>query len=301
MRILILGAGGALGSTIGRHLERETDWNVARVTRTTLTENGIEHAFNASTRADWTTLFSNPQTRPDTVINAAAMTNVDACESNRKHAWTDNVDLVIRANDACRAYHVPLIHFSTDYIFDGKHGPYAENGIPNPINYYGKTKLAAENECRRHGNDVTIVRTMWLYGGSSIRPSYIEWLTTELTAGRTIRIAHDEIGSPTLCEDVAAGIRHIIEIGAKGLVNLAGPEIISRLDIAYIVANWVGADPELIIPVLSRDLNRPAARPLQSGLLTLRAQALLHWHATPLVQGLIWLRTVRNREAIAKR
>ena len=126
--------------------------------------------------------------------------------------------------------------------------------------------------------------------------SFVEWLAQELVGGRRVRIAQDEIGNPTLCEDVAHGIRRILEGDVRGVINLAGPEIISRLDVAYIVANWVGADPELIEPILSADLNRPALRPLQSGLLTLRAQALLGLRGTPLLQGLQVIETRKLRE-----
>jgi dTDP-4-dehydrorhamnose reductase len=105
--------------------------------------------------------------RPDVIINAAAATNVDGCETDRAEAWRDNVDLVETIVEVCRKIDARLVQVSTDYVFDGEAGPYVESDRPNPINYYGKTKLAAENVCLRSGIDVAIVRTMWLYGAGS--------------------------------------------------------------------------------------------------------------------------------------
>ncbi len=295
MRVLVVGGDGGLGSVLTQHLTTETDWTIVAVTRAQYRAGSTVRSFDSSHKTSWTSLFADAETRPDVVVNTAAYTNVDGCEQDRERARRDNVDLVSHIVDACRKHDVRLVQLSTDNVFDGKRGPYTETGLPNPINYYGKTKLAAENECRRLDSNVTIVRTMWLYGSGAGKTSFVEWIAEELSHERSVRVAQDEIGNPTLCEDVAAGIRRILELDVTGICNLAGTEILSRLDVAYIIANWIGADPALIQPVQSSELNRPAARPLQSGLLTLRAQAILGIRGTPLQQGLQFLETQRGR------
>jgi len=296
MNVLVVGAAGGLGTVICQHMRAETDWSIAAVTRDRYIVGDTVYAFSTSDKSAWNELLREPSTRPDVIVNAAALTNVDRCERERERAWGDNVDLVVRLVDVCRRHDVRFIQLSTDYVFDGKQGPYAEGATPHPINYYGKTKLAAENECRRYPIRLALVRTMWLYGGKGGRTAFVDWLANELAAGRTVAIAQDEIGNPTLCDDVAQGIRRIIEMDVEGVFNIAGPEILSRLDVAYIVANWVGADPQLIQPVLSSDLRRAALRPLHSGLLTLRAQAILGLRGTPLHQGLQLIDIRRSRE-----
>lgn len=295
MKVLIVGANGGLGNVLAQHLRTETDWAVATADRTEYREGVEARAFDSAHKASWALLFADPGTRPDAVVNAAAYTDVDGCEKERERARRDNVELVSHIVEASRKHRLRFIQISTDNVFDGRRGPYTEASLPDPINYYGKTKLAAENECRRLDGRASIVRTMWLYGSSVGKPSFVEWVKRELSESRTVRVAQDEIGNPTLCEDVAAGIRRILELDVTGIYNLAGPEILSRLDVAYIIANWVGADPALIESVQSAELNRPALRPLQSGLLTLRAQAILGIRGTPLHQGLQFLETQRER------
>lgn len=296
MKILVTGARGALGTALVEHLTTETDWSVAEATRTTYRSHTLTENFESGQKTAWAELFNNAATRPDTVINTAAYTDVDGCEQHRDKAHRDNVELVAHLVDVCRRHGTHLIQLSTDNVFDGHRGPYSETAQPQPINYYGRTKLAAENECRRLDQNTTIVRTMWLYGGGGSKISYIEWVTQQLAGGKVIRIAQDEIGNPTLCDDVAAGIRRLIELDLHGIFNLAGPEIMSRLDAAYIVANWIGADPALIQPVQSAELNRRAQRPLQTGLSTLRAHAILGIRGTTLQQGLQFIDTHRGRK-----
>ena len=128
---------------------------------------------------------------PDIIINTAAYTNVDRSETEKETAWKINVNGV--ENIALYAWTVDahLIHISTDYIFDGKNGPYSEEDKPLPIGYYGRTKLASENSIRTSGVRFSIVRTNILYGPAKYgRPDFVKWVINSLRANESIRDCH---------------------------------------------------------------------------------------------------------------
>lgn len=298
MRLMIVGAEGSLGEKLRSIVEKETSWSVSRITRRAAYKEGTIHPFDSSNRPEWHTLLEQEEWRPDVIVNVAAMTQVDACETRRTEAWASNVTLVETLVTECRRYGLRLVHLSSDYIFDGQDGPYQESAAPNPINYYGKTKLAAENACIKQGIDCAIIRTMWLYGEvSGGRPSFVQWLVDALTVDDRVRVVTDEIGNPTLLDDVAYGIIKVIEKNFRGVMNIAGPELMSRWEFALAVANVFGLDISPLIPVTSADLQRPARRPLNSGLISLKAQTSLGLRLTPVSNGLEITRILEQRMA----
>ena len=118
---------------------------------------------------------------PDVIINTAAFTNVDLCESEREKAWKVNVKSVEYLAETARIIDAHLIHISTDYVFDGRNGPYSEKDVPKPISYYGRTKLASENTIKLIGVINTIIRTNVLYGPVDFgRPDFVRWVVSNL-------------------------------------------------------------------------------------------------------------------------
>lgn len=213
---------------------------------------------------------------PDIIINTAAFTNVDKAESERETAWKINVNGV--ENIALYGWTIDahLIHISTDYIFDGKNGPYSEEDKPMPIGYYGRTKLAGENSIRISGVRFSIVRTNILYGPAKYgRPDFVKWVINSLQANEPIRIVTDQIGNPTYIDDIVSAINKLIEFKKEGIYNIGGIEMLSRLDFTLRIAEYFSLDKKLIFPILTKDLNQPAHRPLKSGLITLKAETEL--------------------------
>lgn len=222
---------------------------------------------------------------PDYVINTAAFTNVDKSETERETAWKVNVNGV--ENIALYSWTVDahLIHISTDYIFDGKAGPYTENDKPNPIGYYGRSKLAAENSIRTSGVRFTIVRTNILYGPVKYgRPDFVKWVIDSLSGGNNIRIVTDQIGNPTYIDDLVDALNKIIEFKKEGIYNIGGMEFLSRFDFTTRIAKFFDLNEELIQPILTKDLKQPAARPLKSGLITLKANTELGFKASTIAE-----------------
>lgn len=210
---------------------------------------------------------------PDFIINTAAFTNVDLSEKQRETAWKTNVKGVEYITEAARVIDAHLIHISSDYIFDGKNGPYDENAVPNPLGYYGRTKLASENVLKIGGVIYTIIRTNVLYGfAQNSRPDFVRWVVNELSNGNEIKIVDDQINNPTFIEDLVQAINKIVEFKKHGVYNIGGNEFLSRFAFTKIIADFFNLDAKLILPVKTKDLNQPAKRPLNSGLITLKAE-----------------------------
>jgi len=213
---------------------------------------------------------------PDYIINTAAFTNVDLSEKQREGTWKANVKGVEFITEAARVIDAHVIHISSDYIFDGKEGPYDENAIPNPLGYYGRTKLASENVLKIGGVIYTIVRTNVLYGFSlNSRPDFVRWLVSELSIGNNVSIVDDQVNNPTFIEDLVQGINKIIEFKKLGIYNIGGKEFLSRYNFAKIIAAFFNLSENLITPIKTKELNQQAKRPLNSGLITLRAETEL--------------------------
>lgn len=213
---------------------------------------------------------------PDSIVNTAAYTNVDLSETERELCWKINVKGVEYLSDASRIIDAHLIHVSTDYIFDGKKGPYNETAKPNPIGYYGRTKLASENVLKISGINFTVIRTNVLYGpAKNSRPDFVQWVVKMLQDRKQIRIVTDQINNPTFTYDLVQSISKILELRKYGIYNIGGPEFISRYDFTLRIADYFNLDKSLIVPIKTKELNQAARRPLQSGLLTIKAQSEL--------------------------
>lgn len=225
---------------------------------------------------------------PAVVINPAAMTNVDACESRREDARRANTDGPRWLAEICRDAGAHLLHVSTDYVFpgdDAQPGPYAEDAAPRAINYYGQSKLDGERAVLAVCGDetpATIVRTALVYGLGR-RSNFITWLAGELRAGRRVRIARDQYNTPSLADDLAAVLLWLAAHQRTGIYHAAGPDLVGRQDWALAIARHFALDASLMDLVTSAELAQPAPRPLRSGLTCAR---LLSEPAAPHPRGI---------------
>jgi dTDP-4-dehydrorhamnose reductase len=225
--------------------------------------------------------------QPDVVLNCAAFTDVDKCETERELCWKLNVDAIKNLIIATRPHNIKLVHISTDYIFDGKQGPYDEEAVPNPVSFYGRSKLAAENAIFASGINAAIIRTMVLFGvGQNVKPNFAVWLINKLSAKEKINIVDDQIGNSTIVDNLAFGILKVIESEKSGIFNIAGKDIESRLEFTYKLCEVFGYDKSLINKIKTASLNQPAQRPLNSGLITLKAQTELQFKPFDTVEAL---------------
>ena len=286
-RILVVGSNGMLGQ---RAVEFYSALNDIEILATSVEDKfgfaGIEYIqSDISNRNEIKKLVYD--FCPDFIINGAAFTNVDLSETERELAWKINVKGVEHLSEAARVLDSHLIHISTDYIFDGKFGPYLENDIPNPLGYYARTKLASENVLKISGIKYTILRTNVLYGTAKFsRPDFVKWAVDSLRAGKQIRIVDDQINNPTFIDDLVQGINKVVELHKEGVYNIGGSEFLSRYDFTLKIADYFNLDKSLISKIKTEELNQPARRPLKSGLITIKAQSELGYKPHSIIQSL---------------
>ena len=182
------------------------------------------------------------------------------------------------------------MHLSTDYVFDGENGPYAETDTPAPINYYGKSKLAGENAIVTAGIDHAILRTNVVYGPPSARPDFVQWVIKALDAEKPITVVTDQFSNPTYVEDLAMAIIRVIERRKIGVYHVAGSDYLSRYEFARRIATFFRTNPDLIKPITTDELGQAAKRPLRAGLVTLKAETSLGLRFRGIESGLISLR-----------
>lgn len=205
--------------------------------------------------------------RPDVIINTAAMTNVDDCEDDQEACDNLNVYSVQYLADACVELGSHLIHISTDFIFDGKEGPYKEEDNPNPLSYYGLSKLNSEKILQKHSCDWVILRTIVVYGFADnlSRDNIVLWARRALKKGNPLNIIDDQFRSPTLAEDLAQACVLAVEKRAKGIYNASGKDIMSILEMVERMADFYNCDKSIINRINTDKLKQKAKRPLKTG------------------------------------
>lgn len=288
-KVLLTGANGLLGQAVISIFSRESDFDV--IATSVEPELYVEAGNYRYEQLDVTVKESVKKAvkkhNPDVIVNCAAFTDVDKCETERELCWKLNVDAVKNLIISSRISDSKVIHISTDYIFDGKNGPYTEDSTPNPVSFYGRSKLASENALTTSGIDYVILRTIVLYGiGNKVKSNFALWLINNLSMNKPVNIVTDQIGNTTVSDDLAYGILKCAEQDAYGIYNIAGKDIISRLDFTYNLCDIFGFDKSLVTSILTSDLNQPAPRPLKSGLITLKAETELGFKPMDSKEGL---------------
>jgi dTDP-4-dehydrorhamnose reductase len=251
MRVLITGAGGQVGRELVELFSSKPHHEVI----------GLDHAALDIGDRD-AVLGAVASTSPDVIINPAAWTAVDACESDPDRAYRINALAVRHIAEAARRVDAHVVHVSTDYVFDGtKDEPYVEWDTPNPRSVYGASKLAGELEL---GVDATIVRTSWVcgfHGGNMVKT--ILRLAAEHD---TLSFVDDQRGHPTFADDLATMIERFALERRPGKFHVTNQGAVSWFEFAGEVLRCAGLEPERVRPVATADLlpARPAPRPANS-------------------------------------
>ena len=269
-RILVVGASGQVGTQVFRLLPPGS-------------------AIPTSRRAEgpgWTALdlATVSETEADELVRRfeigtlycmGAITHVDGCESTPELARRINCEgpaILARAAARRRA---GFVYFSTDYVFNGRNGPYAEDAPPDPICVYGSSKWQGELAVRDAHPSALVVRTTTVYGPDPNGKNFPYSLRKELAGTKPFRVPADQISTPTYNLDLAAAVVALAESGAQGVFHVAGPDVVSRLEFARRAAAVMGLDPANLSGVSTAELAQIAARPLRGGLLTVKLAAYL--------------------------
>jgi dTDP-4-dehydrorhamnose reductase len=232
---------------------------------------------------------------PDAVIHTAAMTNVDACETEKENCVAMNINAVQYIVDALQElqehnkdYKPQLVHLSTDFIFDGTHGPIDENEKPNPLSYYAWSKLEGEKIVQSSKLHWAIARTVLVYGivDNMSRSNIVLWAKQNLEQGKTINVVDDQFRTPTLAEDLADGCILLVKKKARGIYNISGKDFLSILKLVHQVADYYGLDKSLINPSKSADIKQPAKRPPITGFIIDKAINDLGYNPHSFMEGI---------------
>ena len=270
MRILVTGANGLVGTKVlERLIHDRTDEPLAAYHQSRTNEylGDVPFWWLDTTSADDVDRVLT-EARPEAVIHAGAFTNVDGAERNRDLAWASNAEATGILARACTARGIRLVYLSTEYVFDGTAGPYRETDPVNPLGWYAKTKEAGEQAVIAAGGSWAIARTTVVYGyAQHVRANFVLWLVGKLRAGERVSIVEDQIGSPTLAENLAEMVVALAHGQANGIFNTAGADVISRLEFSRQIAETFGLDAGLMDPTTTAALGQAAPRPLRAGLL----------------------------------
>lgn len=227
------------------------------------------------------------ETRPDVIIHAAAMTQVDDCELNKITCYNINVTATRFLVEAAKEIRTRLVYISTDFIFDGADGPYKEDDEPKPLNYYGSTKLSAETEIMESGLEWSIVRTVLVIGTAvGTRSNIISWVRDKLTKGEKIKVVDDQFRTPTFTEDLAKGILLVVEKRATGIYHISGKDLLTPYQIALKTADHFHLDHNLIEKADVTSFSQPAVRPPRTGFYIDKARKDLGYEPLSFDEGL---------------
>jgi dTDP-4-dehydrorhamnose reductase len=225
--------------------------------------------------------------RPDTVIHAAAETNVDKCETQREHAWKVNVEGTRNIAEACAEINAKLVCISTDYVFDGEKGNYTEEDRPNPISYYGSTKLEAEKQVIAHGGNYAILRTSVIYGWHPWKQNFATWAISQFRQNKEINVVEDHYNTPTLANNLAEIALESLQRDLQGVYHASGSERVSRYEFAQRIAETFQLDLSLVRPIKMSQLTAwVAKRPRDSSLDTGKIRKQLRTRPLNITEGL---------------
>lgn len=291
MKILITGSNGLLGQKLVQLIlakgEDELIATARGANRLPVPEEKYVYAtLDITNRAD--VLATVERFNPDAVIHTAAMTNVDQCETEQADCWKLNVDAVEYLIEACEKTGAHLVHLSTDFIFDGEDGPYDEEGKPNPISYYGESKLAAEELLFKSSISYGIARTVLVYGiaHDMSRNNIILWVKKSLEDKKDIKVVDDQLRSPTLAEDLAMGCYLMAKQKAEGVFNISGKDVLTPYQMAIKTADFFNLDISTMTKADASTFTQTAKRPPRTGLIIEKARTQLGYEPRSFDEGI---------------
>jgi dTDP-4-dehydrorhamnose reductase len=258
-KILIIGVSGLLGNKI--YNLAKNDYQVFGTYNTHKPSIENIYMLDVTKRNEVFKLIEN--VKPDFVIDTHALHNVDYCELHPEEAWLVNVEGTKNVAEACKTFSCKYIFISTDYVFDGKKTtPYTEKDKPNPLNYYAKTKLIAEEAIKFLTSDYIIARTAVLFGlGGLGKEPFATWLIKKLKNREEVKAVIDQYNNPTLVDNLAEILLTLCEKDKVGLFHITGRTNLNRYEFSIKIAERFGLNKELIKPITTPELNQIAPRP----------------------------------------
>jgi dTDP-4-dehydrorhamnose reductase len=226
-------------------------------------------------------------TKPDVVVHCGAMSKPDDCELQQAKAYLTNMESTVMLLTNAEEQKCFFIFVSTDFVFDGEKGDYTEENFPNPVNYYGRTKLEAEEAVKEYPFGWCIVRTALVYGKPQTgRDNILTTVKNKLEKGEEYRVFDDQVRTPTYVEDLAVAIVSIIEKKATGIYHISGKDVLTPYKMALMTAEYLGLDTSLLKKVTAADMSQPAKRPHKTNFIIEKAKKELGFEPISFEEGL---------------
>lgn len=227
------------------------------------------------------------KTKPEVVVHAGAMSKPDECEMDQMKAYLVNVEGTVQLLINSEEFKSFFIFLSTDFVFDGEKGMYIEDDPPGPVNYYGRTKLEAEEAVKEYEYDWAIVRTVLVYGKNhSGHNNILKIISEKLEKGEEYHVVDDQVRTPTYVEDLAKGIVLIIGKKATGIFHLSGKDILTPYQMAIKTAQHLKLDSSVLKKVTASTFGQPARRPVKTGFVIDKARKELGYEPFDFEEGL---------------
>jgi len=238
--------------------------------------------------------------KPAIVIHTAAMTRVDDCELEQETSYGVNTLGTSHILDCAQQYSNHFIHISTDFVFDGEKGNYSEDDALGSVNWYGFTKIEAEQIVKQGKIPWAIVRTCLVYGNAlyGTRNNIISWVKEKLEKNERIKVVDDQLRTPTYIQDLAKGVVQVVEKKACGIFHISGKNILTPCAMAIRTADFFSLDKSLIERTDASNFIEPAKRPLKTGFVIDKARKELGYEPLSFEEGLEKMFGTRNAERL---
>ncbi len=268
MKVFIVGASGLVGSNCMKHFT-EQGWDVKGSYFSYATD---ETVFYDTLDPDNKENYDIAAYAPDAIVHCGALTHVDHCETNPDESYTKTVQSTINLVALAKQCKARFVYISTDYVYDGKNGPYTEDAPVNPISVYGKHKLEAEQLSLNELSNTLVLRVTNVYGDEARGKNFVARIVDQCKKGQmlTLKLPYDQFASPTNAFDIARAMFVLLRDGKDGIYHIGSSDYMNRVELALRVLQYFPAAQYDLIPVSTEELKQPAARPLRGGFVRMK-------------------------------
>lgn len=268
MKVFISGASGLVGSNCLHYFQSQQ----VSVVGSHLSYPTTNTVFFDTLNPDQSENFDVIQYKPDVIIHCGALTHVDYCENNEAESYTKTVQSTINLCKIAQTCNAKLVFISTDYVFDGKAGPYSESAEPNPLNVYGRHKRAAEQYIQIHLDNYLIIRVTNVYGKEERNKNFVARILEQIKTGQYIqlKLPYDQYASPTNAWDIARALYLLCKENKKGIYHIGSTDYMNRVSLALRVLKYFPDAKFHLEPISTLQLQQAALRPLKGGFITER-------------------------------
>ncbi|MQP27167.1 sugar nucleotide-binding protein [Sphingobacterium faecium] len=283
-KVLITGSNGFLGQKLIDLLSKDTKYDIFAISKHENDNPNKENYHFQQLDLMNSELLNNylSEFKPNYIIHTAAITSVEACEADQALCQKMNVDVVEQLAQYCKQTNAFLVHLSTDFVFDGKNGPYKEEDFAHPLSEYGKSKLRSEQVIHNTGCAYAILRTILVYGinANPKRSNLVLWAKEKLSNKESINVVKDQWRMPTFVDDLAEACILAIEKRVTGIFHISGEEMFTIAEAVYQIADFWKLDKSLISEVTAAEINQSENRPQKTGFILSKAKSILGYEPT---------------------